>query len=214
MEESWRWFGPADVVTLHAIRQAGARGVVTALHDMPYGEVWTRGGDRGAAAAIAADGSLGLRWNVVESLPVHERIKLGEGDLRPLFDAYRESMRNLAAAGCGLFATISCRWWIGRGPSCRICCPGAAGRCGSMRHDSRRSIGSCLGGTGRRRIISAEVLGRARDWFGLASERDKGALLASIMAGLPGAFDRYDLQALRGMLAAIAGGCGDGCGRG
>src|SRR5579875_1157932 len=99
MQQSWRWFGPDDVVKLPAIRQAGASGVVTALHQIPYGEVWTSDAIERRQSEIAADPSLGLSWNVVESLPVHERIKLGEGDLRPLFDAYRESLRNLAAAG-------------------------------------------------------------------------------------------------------------------
>ena len=99
MEQSWRWFGPDDVVKLPTIRQAGASGVVTALHQIPYGEVWTVEAIEERKSAIAADPSLGLHWNVVESLPVHERIKLGEGDLSALFDAYRQSMRNLAACG-------------------------------------------------------------------------------------------------------------------
>jgi hypothetical protein len=99
VEQSWRWFGPQDVVKLPAIRQAGARGVVTALHEVAYGEVWTIEAIEARKALIAADPSLGLHWNVVESLPLHERIKIGEGDLDPLFDNYRVSMRNLAACG-------------------------------------------------------------------------------------------------------------------
>src|SRR6202011_2585672 len=99
MEQSWRWFGPDDVVPLHAIRQAGATGVVTALHQIPYGEVWSVETIEQRKALIAADASLGLDWNVVESLPIHERIKLGDGDLSELFDNYRQSMRNLAACG-------------------------------------------------------------------------------------------------------------------
>src|SRR5690349_3753039 len=83
VEQSWRWFGPRDVVKLPAIRQAGARGVVTALHDIAYGEVWTVEVIEARKAEIAAEPSLDLHWNVVESLPLHERIKLGEGDLGP-----------------------------------------------------------------------------------------------------------------------------------
>ena len=98
MEETFRWFGPADAVRLHEIRQAGARGIVTALHDIPYGEVWPVEAIMERKRLIEADASLGLRWSVVESLPVHENIKLGEGDLRPLFDNYRTSLRNLAAS--------------------------------------------------------------------------------------------------------------------
>ena len=86
MKETWRWFGPDDVVPLHAIRQAGASGVVTSLHQIPYGELWTVEAIEQRKAVIAADPSLGLHWSVVESLPIHERIKLGEGDLSGLFD--------------------------------------------------------------------------------------------------------------------------------
>src|SRR6476619_7630610 len=71
MEQSWRWFGPGDVVPLHAIRQAGASGVVTALHQIPYGVVWSIAEIEAHKALIEADPSFGLRWNVVESLPIH-----------------------------------------------------------------------------------------------------------------------------------------------
>ena len=91
-----RWFGPADAVQLHEIRQTGATGIVTALHDIPYGVVWPQEAIAERKATIEA---AGLRWSVVESLPVSEAIKLGDGDLEPLFANYRESLRNLAAQG-------------------------------------------------------------------------------------------------------------------
>ncbi len=99
MEQSWRWFGPDDPITLREIRQAGATGIVTALHHIPYGVVWSIEKSRNGRRLIAADPSLGLRWNVVESLPLHEDIKLGQGPLQQHFDAYRQSMRNLASCG-------------------------------------------------------------------------------------------------------------------
>ena len=97
MEQSWRWFGPGDVVPLSAIAQAGARGVVTSLHQIPYGEVWSVAAIEQRKGLLAADPKLGLSWNVVESLPVHERVKLNEGDLSGILDNYRASMSNLAA---------------------------------------------------------------------------------------------------------------------
>ena len=101
MEQTWRWFGPDDVIKLSHVRQTGATGIVTALHHIPYGVVWSVEEIEKRKALIAADPSLGLRWSVVESLPVHEAIKLGEGDLEPLFDSYRQSLRNLARCGIG-----------------------------------------------------------------------------------------------------------------
>ena len=99
MEQTWRWFGPDDVVKLADARQAGATGIVTALHHIPYGVVWTREEIEARQALIAANSSFGLRWSVVESVPVAEPIKLGEGDLEPLFDNFRQSLRNLASCG-------------------------------------------------------------------------------------------------------------------
>ncbi|MDB5676747.1 MAG: uxuA [Sphingomonas bacterium] len=96
MTQTMRWFGPSDLVSLRDIRQAGAAEVVTALHEVANGAVWTR-------TAIAARRHdierAGLGWTVVESLPVHEEIKTRGPDCDRLIDHYRESLRNLAACG-------------------------------------------------------------------------------------------------------------------
>ena len=99
MEETWRWFGPSDAATLSHARQAGAAGIVTALHDIPYGEVWPAAAIRERRAQIASDPSMGLRWSVVESVPVHEDIKLGRGDLGRLYANFAETLRNLGDCG-------------------------------------------------------------------------------------------------------------------
>src|SRR3954466_306250 len=99
MEQTWRWFGPDDPVQLGHIRQAGATGVVTALHHIAYGVVWSIEEIEARKSLIASDHSLALRWSVVESLPVHEAIKFGEGDLASLFANYRTSLWNLARCG-------------------------------------------------------------------------------------------------------------------
>ena len=96
MIESWRWYGNLDTIPLSDIAQPGARGIVTALHEIPYGDVWP--------VATIADRKkciedAGFEWAVVESLPVHERIKRGDGDLSELFANYRQSMANLAENG-------------------------------------------------------------------------------------------------------------------
>ena len=96
MLEAWRWYGPYDKIGLAEIAQTGASGIVNALHEIPYGEIWPR--DKIAARATDIR-QAGFEWAVVESLPIHEDIKRGEGDLARLFGNYRQSMANLAAEG-------------------------------------------------------------------------------------------------------------------
>jgi mannonate dehydratase len=96
MTQTMRWFGPADPVTLGDIRQTGATEVVTALHEIPNGAVWPQETIAARKAQVAA---AGLGWTVVESLPVHEGIKTRTAAWDQLIDAYRESLRNLAACG-------------------------------------------------------------------------------------------------------------------
>ena len=96
MEKTWRWFGKEDKITLAMLKQIGVEGIVTALHDVPLGEVWSRGQIRDLREYIE---SYGLRWSVVESLPVTETIKYGGPDRERQLDVYRQSLRNLAAEG-------------------------------------------------------------------------------------------------------------------
>ena len=96
MEKTWRWFGKKDKITLSMLRQIGVEGIVTALHDVPNGEIWTRDAIREMCDYI---GSYGMRWSVVESLPVCESIKYGGPDRGRLIENYKQSLRNLAAEG-------------------------------------------------------------------------------------------------------------------
>jgi mannonate dehydratase len=197
VEQAWRWFGPDDVVELAHIRQAGASGIVTALHHIPYGVVWSVDEIKKRQALISADPSLGLRWSVVESLPVAEAIKIGRGDLAPLLENYRQSLRNLAA--CGV-ATVCYNFmpvldWTRTDLAHPL--PGG-GR--ALRFDAVAYVAfDCfmVERNGAEADHPPGVLVKARDWFARASENDKAKLLANIMAGLPGAFDRYDIPTLR-----------------
>lgn len=96
MEKTWRWFGKKDKITLDMLRQIGVEGIVTALHDIPNGEVWTSEAIQDLKSYIE---SFGLRWSVVESLPVSESIKYGGKDREQLLENYIKSLENLGKAG-------------------------------------------------------------------------------------------------------------------
>ena len=96
MERTWRWFGKNDKITLDMLRQIGVEGIVTALHDVPNGEVWTREKIRDLREYIE---SYGMRWSVVESLPVSESIKYAGDDRDRLIENYKESLKNLSLEG-------------------------------------------------------------------------------------------------------------------
>jgi len=96
MEPAMRWFGPDDTVPLSAIRQAGCTGVVTALHQIPVGDVWPVAAIRERQLEVEA---AGLAWTVIESLPVSDDIKRQSGDWRRHIEAYKQSLRNVAACG-------------------------------------------------------------------------------------------------------------------
>lgn len=96
MEKTWRWFGPNDKITLDMLRQIGVEGIVTALHHIPNGEIWS---EEEVVKMKNYIEDHGLRWSVVESLPVCESIKYGGPDRDSLIENYKESLKNLGKAG-------------------------------------------------------------------------------------------------------------------
>lgn len=205
MIESWRWYGPYDRIALSEVAQTGASGIVTALHEIPYGEVWPVETIADRQAEIAENAALGLHWNVVESLPIHEDIKRGSGDLDRLFANYRQSMANLAECGiktiCYNFMPLL-DWTRTQldaplkrgGTSLRFSAPHMAA---FEIHMFERE--------GAEADYPQSVRDAARDWFDSSSEGMRRNLLSSIMAGLPGAYDRYDVDSLRVALAGYQG---------
>jgi mannonate dehydratase len=202
MIESWRWYGPFDKITLPEIAQTGATGIVTALHEIPYGEIWPQDLIAARKAEIQA---AGFEWVVVESLPIHERIKRGEGDLSQLFANYRQSMANLAAKGihaiCYNFMPLI-DWTrtdlaapVARGGTClRFAAPKMAAFELHM-----------LGRAEAEADYPETVRKDAAVWFQQSTEDDRQTLLHSIMSGLPGAYDRYDIASLKVALRGYEG---------
>jgi mannonate dehydratase len=202
MIESWRWYGGYDRISLAEIAQTGATSIVTALHEIPYGQVWPQQTVAGTRAQIAA---AGFDWTVVESLPVHEAIKRGDGDLGELFANYRQSMVHLAAEGirviCYNFMPLL-DWTrtdlaspVARGGTClRFSIPKMAAFDVFM---VRRP--------GAEDDYTGDDLASAKRWYDNASPADLEQLTGAIMAGLPGAYARYDADGLREAIASFAG---------
>lgn len=204
MKESWRWYGPFDKIALSEIAQTGATGIVNALHEVPYGEVWQSDAIAARRDEIAGT-NLDLTWNVVESLPIHENIKRGEGNLDQLFANYRQSMKNLADNGihtiCYNFMPLLD--WTRTHLYAPVYRGGTALRFSSA-HMAAFEI-HMLEREGAEADYSEEVCAEAKIWFGASTEHDRQTLLNSIMSGLPGAFDRYDINGLREALKRYKG---------
>lgn len=200
MIETWRWFGPADVVTISNVLQTGARGIVSALHHVPDGDVWSPAeiARRQAEIGTLADGSAsGLEWLVVESLPVSEDIKRQTGAWREHIENYKLSLQHLADAGiftvCYNFMPVidwtrtDLAWRLPHGGTC-------------MRFDAVDFAAfdiHILEREGAVESVTAAVAEAAARRFAAMGEGEKQGVAASVLAGLPGAADRLSLSAVR-----------------
>ncbi|GMN03881.1 mannonate dehydratase [Erythrobacter sp. MTPC3] len=204
MRESWRWFGPGDPVSLAEIRQTGATDIVSALHDIPIGDVWPRKAIAAHRTVIEAGNVPGsaLRWTVVESIPVHEDVKLAAPGHGRYVDNWIETLENLAAEGirtiCYNFMPVI-DWTR---TDLRHQLPNGAY---ALRFDQDRFAAfdlHILNREGAADDYSADEIARARAVFDTLDEAEIAALTQTIIAGLPGKMtDAYSLADFRAALA-------------
>lgn len=202
MQETWRWFGPDDPVTLADVRQAGASGIVTALHDVPNGGLWPVEAIEARKAMIE---EAGLQWSVVESIPLHEDIKTGAPGWREYAGIWAENLKRLARAGvttiCYNFMPVLD--WTRTDLDYEL--PNGA-RC--LRFDHLRFAAFdlyMLGRKGAEADYPAETREAARAVYEAMSADDRELLTNNIIAGLPGSEESYTLDGFRQQLAAYDG---------
>ena len=208
MRQTWRWFGPKDGVRIDDMLQAGVEGVVSALHHVPTGQVWTPDeiAERQRAIGTRADGrASGLAWEVVESLPVSEDIKKQTGDWRGHVEAYKESLQNLADAGleviCYNFMPVLD--WTRTDLAYRVHHGGTAMRFDLI--DFAAFDIHVLERPGAAESFPDEVREAAGQRFAELDEERRVALSTNVVFGLPGAAEHFTLEDVRGHLAEYAG---------
>jgi mannonate dehydratase len=202
MKQTWRWFGPQDPISLDHIKQAGASGIVTALHNLYRGEAWPLDQVLKRKAEIEASG---LAWSVVESIPVHNSIKLRSGPYRQFIEAWKNSLVAIGQAGikivCYNFMPVvdwtrtDLRWPL---PSTGY----------ALRFDAIDFAAYDLFILRRKDAEAAfqpDRIAAAQTRFDSMSEERRNALEQTIIAGLPGAEASYNRATIRALLTEYEG---------